>query len=86
VECKEKWNGKKQNFSEASLDDAIQAHEPGRVLNLIKKILVFFGVFIFGKRRGLRAARRLVFELSWRFCGKKTFSASGWPGRMFPEQ
>jgi len=86
MECKEKWNGKKQNFSEASLDDAIQAHEPGRVLNLIKKILVFFGVFIFGKKRGPRAARRLVFELSWRFCSKKAFSASGWPGRMFPEQ
>lgn len=86
IECKKKWDGKKQNFSETLLDDTIKAYEPGRILNLIKNILIFFGVLIFGKKRGSRAARRLVFELSWRFCGKKTFSASGWPGRMFPEQ
>jgi hypothetical protein len=29
------------------------------------------------------AARRFVFELSWRFAGARTYSASGWAGRMF---
>jgi spore maturation protein CgeB len=36
-----------------------------------------------GKQRGPRAARRLVFELSWRVFGSYTYRAVGWPGRMF---
>ena len=55
-------------------------------LRFLRKILVLPTVLVWGKTRGPRAARRLVFELSWRFFGKKTFTASGWPGRMFPEQ
>lgn len=54
-------------------------------LNLIRKALLVPCVQIWGNERGLRAARRLIFEFSWRLFGKKTFSASGWPGRMFPE-
>ena len=55
-------------------------------LRLLRKILVLSTMLVWGKTRGPRAARRLVFELSWRFFGQKTFTASGWPGRMFPEQ
>ena len=33
--------------------------------------------------RGLRAARRLAYELSWRFVGERTYRAAGWPGRLF---
>jgi spore maturation protein CgeB len=38
---------------------------------------------LWGAQRGPRAARRLTFELSWRLSGEKTFSAAGWPGRMY---
>ncbi len=38
-----------------------------------------------GPQRGPRAARRLVFELSWRLFGARTYSAAGLPGRMFYE-
>lgn len=38
---------------------------------------------IFGKKRGSRAARRLLFEVSRRLFGERTFSAAGLPGRLF---
>jgi len=38
---------------------------------------------VWGPTRGARAARRLVFELSWRLAGRHTYRAAGWPGRLF---
>jgi spore maturation protein CgeB len=38
---------------------------------------------VFGRVRGPRAARRLVYELSWRLAGKTTYCARGLPGRLF---
>jgi spore maturation protein CgeB len=60
-------------------------HRLNFFLKLTRKILLVPCVIILGNERGLRAARRLVFEISWRVFGKKTFSESGLPGRMFPE-
>jgi len=31
----------------------------------------------------IRAARRLLFEISWRLGGRRTYSAAGLPGRLF---
>ena len=36
-----------------------------------------------GRERSARAARRIVFEASWRLLGKRTFGAAGLPGRLF---
>jgi spore maturation protein CgeB len=36
-----------------------------------------------GKERSGRAARRMVFEASWRLAGERTFGAAGVPGRLF---
>jgi len=36
-----------------------------------------------GPVRGPRAARRAAFEVGWRIAGRHTYSAAGWPGRMF---
>ena len=69
-----------------SFDQILWGHAMNFGLRFLRKILVLSTVLVWGKTRGPRAARRLVFELSWRFLGKKTFTASGWPGRMFPEQ
>ncbi len=41
--------------------------------------------FLLFRGRCHKAARRLIFEFSWRVFGQKTYSAQGWPGRMFPE-
>jgi len=56
-----------------------------RLSHLIRQILVWGCNRIWGQARGLRAARRIIFELSWRLAKEKTFSQSGWPARMFPE-
>jgi len=60
-----------------------QQHEVGLFLSLLRKLLVAPCVLLWGNVRGPRAARKLLFELSWRLAGKKTYSASGWPGRLF---
>jgi spore maturation protein CgeB len=52
-------------------------------LRLLRAILVSTFSLAFGRRRGARAARRFLFELSWRIAGARTYSASGWPGRIF---
>ncbi len=51
----------------------------------VKTFRVLRGLFcaIWGGKRGPRAARRLVFEFSWRLNGAKTYSSSGLPGRFF---
>lgn len=58
-------------------------HATGFLLKLLKSLLLIPCVFIWGRIRGRRAARRLLFELSWRLVGKKTYSVTGWPGRLF---
>jgi spore maturation protein CgeB len=60
-------------------------HRRHNGLSLLRALLVGACTLIFGKQRGVRAARRLVFELSWRVVGRHTFTAAGWPGRMFPD-
>lgn len=58
-------------------------YEAGLLLKLFKQLLLFPCVIIWGSKRGPRAARRILFELSWRFAGRKTYTVSGWPGRLF---
>lgn len=64
---------------------AMRRHRLTVGLRLLRMLLVTVTSAFFGRQRGLRAARRLVFELSWRFAGQRTFTAAGWPGRMFPD-
>ncbi|KEO57888.1 CgeB family protein [Thalassospira permensis] len=79
----EPYNRKKNNNS--SLEKSIKYHRKTYLLTAIRKIICGLLCVIFGKRRGPRAARRLVFGLSWRFLGHHTFTAKGFPGRMFPD-
>ena len=58
-------------------------HRFGPVLALLRGLIVVCASMLWGKERGPRAARRLLFELSWRFFGSHTYTAAGWPGRMF---
>ena len=69
-----------------SFDELARAHRVGSVSRFLREIIVLLCVLIWGNERGPRAARRLMFELSWRLFRRKTFTASGWPGRLFPDQ
>jgi spore maturation protein CgeB len=67
----------------SELDRLSERHRPRLAMHLLRAMLVAPLSLIFGPRRGARAARRILFELSWRVAGAKTYSASGWPGRIF---
>jgi spore maturation protein CgeB len=60
-----------------------RAHRPGPALQVLRWLLVLSLSLLFGPRRGPRAARRLLYELSWRLAGAHTYGARGWPGRLF---
>jgi len=63
-----------------------KSHRPHLLLYLLKYLLLLPCLLIWGRKRGLRAARRFLFEFSWRYLGKKTYSASNWAGRIFYKQ
>lgn len=58
-------------------------HRPNLLLKIIGKIFLVPCVAIWGTQRGPRAARRLLFEICWRFFGERTYKAEGLPGRLF---
>ncbi len=62
---------------------AASRHRLNRKLRCLRRVLASACSLIYGPARGPRAARRLVFELSWRLAGARTYSAAGIPGRMF---
>jgi spore maturation protein CgeB len=66
-----------------AFEAAAKQHHLSPGLKMIRSFLVSAASMVFGKRRGPRAARRLAFELSWRLRGVWTYSAAGWPGRLF---
>jgi spore maturation protein CgeB len=59
------------------------AHAPSPLLYVLKYFLLLPCTAIWGRKRGPRAARRILFEIYWRIAGKKTYSVTGWPGRIF---
>lgn len=67
----------------SAFEEAERRHRVGAGLALLRKVLVPPLRLIWGRRRGPRAARRLLFEMSWRLAGTHTYSAAGWPGRLF---
>jgi spore maturation protein CgeB len=62
---------------------AASRHTSGPVFRMLRSMLIMCANLIWGAQRGPRAARRIAFELSWRFFGAHTYSAAGWPGRLF---
>jgi spore maturation protein CgeB len=66
-----------------SFEDALTAHRLTPSLRLLRNTMTWGGRLLLGPQRGPRVARRLIFELSWRLFGYRTFTAAGWPGRMF---
>lgn len=64
----------------------VRTHRTGYLLRMLRILLLGPCVILWGRKRGARAARRILFEISWRTLGKKTYTASGWPGRIFYEE
>jgi spore maturation protein CgeB len=69
--------------SPPALERIVRSHRTTPLLRLLRWVLLVPCIAIWGKRRGPRAARRILFELSWRLAGANTYSARGWPGRLF---
>jgi spore maturation protein CgeB len=61
----------------------LKRHHTGLGLRVLRGVLISPMRWLFGRQRGARAARRVLFELSWRLAGAHTYSAAGWPGRLF---
>lgn len=75
--------GPRSSIDWLEFDAAARRHRFGSTLKLLRGLLVAGASLFWGKQRGPRVARRLVFEISWRFFGSHTYTAAGWPGRMF---
>jgi len=58
-------------------------HRANAGLRLLRALLTIPCRLVWGRQRGPRAARRILFELSWRLCGSAVYTAAGWPGRIF---
>jgi spore maturation protein CgeB len=73
----------KWRLEAGQLDDAVKRHAANSGVELVASALGATSRLICGRDKGPRAARRLVHEVSWRLAGARTYSASGWPGRMY---
>lgn len=84
VELKTKRGGKAAFLVDNKwFEDVAARHQLGLKLRFLRKVLVTVFSLFFGRVRGARAARRLVYEISWRVAREKTYTAAGIPGRMF---
>ncbi len=62
---------------------AVRRHQCTAWLRALRAVLVGAASLIWGRSRGPRAARRMLFELCWRVSGRRTYTAAGLPGRLF---
>ena len=66
-----------------AFDAIVNRHRIGNSARLLRTIFLAPFRLLWGAHRGPRAARRFLFELSWRLFGRQTYTAAGWPGRWF---
>ena len=66
-----------------AFENICQRHHAGLFLRIFSALIRFPCILIWGRQRGPRAARRLLFEVCWRFFGARVYSARGMPGRLF---
>ncbi len=79
------WEAAPHAIAPLALDSAFQRHRVGTLHRILRAILIGAAAIATGPRRARRAARRFVFEISWRIAGQKTYMAAGLPGRLFPK-
>ncbi len=71
------------NIEISQYESMASSHRLNLILKIFKILLTIPCLLVWGKKRGPRAARKLLFEVSWRISGRKTYSVVGLPGRMF---
>lgn len=83
--CKQQTVKVKQpvQIDSAAFNKLEQSYAMSTLLKWFKVLIAIPFRLIWGERRGSRAARKFLFELSWRLVGRKTYTAAGWPGRLF---
>ncbi len=86
LESRERWSSNHHNPIKVSFEKSLEEHNQNSIIKAMRTLLVSICSLIWEKERSVRAARRIYFEISWRLFGYKTFTASGWAGRMFPYQ
>ena len=64
-------------------ENCARRHRPGAALVLLRTLLIAACRLGWDANRAPRAARRALFEASWRIAGRHTYTAAGWPGRLF---
>ena len=60
-----------------------ERHKNGPALRALGTVLRAVCGLAWGRERGPRAARRILFEASWRLLGRHTYTSAGFPGRLF---
>jgi len=66
-------------------EQVVKRHALNRPLKALRRLLLAGCSALWGPIRGPRAARRFLYEVSWRTVGRRTYCAAGWPGRLFYE-
>jgi len=72
-----------RNLDLEQFDQIKKTHKINFLHKMVRGCLVLPCILIWGKKRGPRAARRILFEISWRLLGHRTYSVKGLPGRLF---
>jgi spore maturation protein CgeB len=67
----------------AAFERAVSAHAAPAWSAVYRGLMRGAGSLLFGQRRALRLARRMLYEVSWRVERERTYSAAGLPGRVF---
>jgi len=83
AQTRQSVQGTASGIDMAHFEIIARRHELGAVMKLFRECWRLPFVMLWGKERGPRAARRMLFELSWRLAGRHTYTVSGWPGRLF---
>lgn len=66
-----------------AFDVLARRYPAGLMLRAFRNIFALPFMLIWGRKRGMRAARRALYEFSWRVRGRKTYLVTGWTGRLF---
>jgi spore maturation protein CgeB len=78
--------GRALTVESAAFEAAVARHSVRPSLRAVARFAMWLCSLIWGRARGPRAARRITFEISWRLCGRSTYSSAGVPGRLFYRQ
>jgi len=64
-------------------EHVVLLHRPTSWMLMTRSALVWLCELIWGAPRGARAARRIMYEVSWRLWKRKTYTSMSFPGRLF---